>query len=410
MSMYQNPAAVIASRLKLDREIPSNVLQQTQGALRLFKVKNPTGTFGKQDNDLKRACALLEYVYREMEGVKIPINRLAKAACMKEKDFINFHQTIGNFRNNTASRNSTCSSSSSSSLVPGNRKRSSIPSLAIKLGSFVNDSNGVASRAIKLFDKILNHSKNMPASERAYQLRDMKEHQTAYEAACFYVIATSEKILTSSRSTSISTRIKQDDDDDDNKQLAISSVLDVSNDFTLAEFKNILMHIQNLCQEMETGSSTVVNHQKDSLSARQYQASKKRPNISTAAAAAATTALQQRMPVTTTKRLKSKGSLSQDLASNATMELLLKTGKNRDADFGGNDPMILGQYEDPFQKLQGQKFLDWKKQVIAMTIERTQKDVTSSETDNEKGSEIDFLALDQAAREIIEKYTSTPTN
>ena len=246
----------------------------------------------------------------------------------------------------------------------------------------------------------------MPASERAYHLRDMKKHQMTYEAACFYIVATSEKIVTSSRSSSssTSTRIQQHDEDDDNKQLAVSNVLDVSNDFTMAEFKNILTHVQNLCQEMETGNK-VINSQKDSLPTKQYQASKKRPNISTTSAA---TTLQQRMPVTT-KRLKSKGSLSKDLASNATMELLLKAGKNQDA---SNDDIIY-QYEDPFQKFQGQKlqkFLDWKKQVISMAIERTQKDIITSSVE-ENGTELDFLALDQAAREIIEKSTRiTPTS
>ena len=368
MSMYQNAAAIIAQRLKLTQEIPQKVLQETESALRLFKVKNPTGTFGKQDNDLKRACALLEYIYREMEGVKIPINRLAKAACMKEKDFLKFHQTIGNFRDNVAVRKAGRDASSG-------RKRSSIPSLGIKLGSYIQDSNGVASRAMKLFDDIVSHSKNMPASERAYQFRDMKQHQRAYEAACFYLVATSEKMITS--------RASKVQDEDDDRQLSISQVIGVSNDFTEADFKNILSHVENLCQDMKSGKG--LPRQRETARQKGKLAGKKRSNVST---------LEQRIP---SKPKKSTGLLSQDLASNATLELLSRTNKNDEESAFSNDP--IQEYEDPFHKMQGQKFMEWKEAIIARAIERAKKEL---DTDL-KGSELDFIALDHAARQILER-------
>jgi hypothetical protein len=378
MSLHQNPASIIADKLQLDQEIPPKVLQETQSALRILKLKFPNGTFGKQDNDLKRACALLEYVVREREGYKIPMHRLARAACMKERDFAKFHQMIGNFR-----RNSSSSIQTSRSLRKGATptaaigQTSSIPSLAIKLGTYVQDSNGVSVRATKLYQDLMSHAKNLPASERGHQLRDIKDHQKAYEAACFYIAATNEN-TTNNRPT------RMHDEDDDNKQLEISNVTDVSNEFTLAEFKNILQHTQTICMAVEDRNDTKETSQKKTNKKRQKEeeSSRKRPNDTTSR-------------ISSSKRTKSTGLLSEELASNATLDLLYK------ADDTHHESTEVFQYEEARNKLQQQMFAGWKHSTITLAIDKMKTKMKTDKGSDQKIS--NEQALDLAVEEVFKK-------
>jgi hypothetical protein len=379
MALHQNPAAIIATGLQLDRPISSKVLQETQSALRLLKIKTPIGSLGKQDNDLKRACALLEYIVREREGFKIPMNRLARAACMKERDFQKFHELVGNFRGSFASAQSNQTSRllklGGKQIRKFHSNQSSIPSLAIKLGSYVQDSNGVSIAAIKLFERIERHTQNMAASERGYQLRDMKEHQKSYEAACFYLAATSDKFVKSHK------RIQNDDDD--NKQLQVADILNCSTDFTSAEFKNILDHVQNLCKESQNMRREKLQHKSSKAQKSTAGDCRKRQQQQTA-----TTLLAARLP---SSRTKSSGLWSQELASNATFDLLQKAVTHQDQD--------IIDYEESSNQQKRQKFVEWKRIVIRMAMEKARK---QRDDDNEDIS--DEEAVDLGVKQVLKSH------
>lgn len=366
MALHQNPAAIIAAKLQLEKPIPAKVLQETHSALRLLKSRNPNGSFGRQDNDLKRACALLEYIVREREGYKIPISSLAKAACMKLRDFENFHALVGNFRGSFSS----ASKQTSLSLKKGGKQsrhtssnQSSISSLAIKLGSYVQDANGVSVRAIKLFSDIKCNAKSK------YQLQDMQQHQKAYEAACFYIAATSDDASKSHKGLL---------DDDNNKLLEISNISDVSTDFTLAEFKSILHHVQNLRET--TPPSQTSKTQKSNKKNETTSKIRKRQKVENSA-----TALAARI---SSKRTKSTGLLSEDLASSATFDLLQKADTHQG----------ISHREESSTKMQ--RLAEWKRSVLTLAMENVRKQMI-----NDDGEEIsDDKALDLAVVKVLNYY------
>jgi hypothetical protein len=385
---HQDAATLIAGSLRLERKISPKVIQQTQNALRMLKLKNPRGSFGKQDNDLKRACALLEYIAREKEGFKIPMEKLAKAACMKEKEFVKFHQIIGNFRENVSSK------SSSSSKANGNdaegQQKSSIPLLSIKLGPFVQDSNGAAVRAQRLFDNILSYAKKMSKTESRYQVRDMRTYQKTYEAACFYFEATRDQTTNS--------RPLQNQEDEDEKRLEISTVLDVSTDFTSMEFKNVLGHIQNLSEEMESASD---NHDTGEAASKNQVSNKKRKNI----------IIAKKLPA---KRSKLGALLSEEPASIATLDLLEKVSEeqnirndllkkvNGEQNIRNDEREIWDDVDSPHRSY-SPVFLEWKQKLLAKAIKAAKEALVKKSTDSEQ--EISYeRALNRAATDVLRSH------
>lgn len=274
----------VVDRLKLDPPLPPKIAERTQNSLRLMKVKYPIGTFGKTDNELKRSCALLEYIARE-EGHRIPIDRLAKVASMKKKDFVAFHEMVGNFNeNSTLPRSSVCSSSSQSATIGvarGNAigkkmgpdtiflTKSTIPSLAMQLGVFLPNSNSVAVEAQRLFQQIVLHLQhNKKDRVRISGLEDIRRNQSTYEAVCFYLTATKDKHRTNGRPGTTgrggnrpsyqqqqqhrSSSSSYHDGDDFDKHLDLSTFLDIcGKDFTPSQFQMILQYVSELWQEIQ---------------------------------------------------------------------------------------------------------------------------------------------------------------
>jgi hypothetical protein len=208
--------AEVASNLK-QVSLTNKVLERTRSELRDLEFRNPFGTFQKGDNGRKRICALLEYVAREEEGVKIPMAQLAMIAFMKESDFKKFHERVGNFRNSKRTK------------APSRQQKSSIPSLAMKLGSFLADTNSVALRAQRLLEDLGRFYR-----KNTHQIRDMVQHAKTYEAACFFIVATQDLC----------------GDYIEDKPLQASTVVDVSTDFSLGEFANVEAHVRKLLSEM----------------------------------------------------------------------------------------------------------------------------------------------------------------
>jgi hypothetical protein len=230
LPISRDTTSAVLERLRLDPPLCRKDVETTQNLLRLMKLKYPIGTFGRTDNELKRVCALVEYVAREEGGHRISMDQLAKVAVMKKKDFVAFHEIVGNFKENSTTSRSTVPSSSSTTttslssslqsttvnnLVAGsgsisgtNRKgghsdttttivlpnSTTIPSLVMQLGVFLPNSNIVAVEAQRLFQQIVSHLQhNKKSRERISGLEDIRTNQTTYEAVCFYLTATKDK-------------------------------------------------------------------------------------------------------------------------------------------------------------------------------------------------------------------------
>lgn len=267
----------VEDKLKLNNRLPREILEATRSSLRVLKIRNPIGCFGKYDNETKRACALLEYDVREYNNylsgtsnrmIEVPMERLAKAAFMKLKDFRDFHEKIGNFRDNL--RITAKSTSKAKEKVQedecGNRKgktsskktsivfqKSSISSLAIQLGAFVPNSSDTALRAQKLFEQMVENLESSSKKAGIYGLRDIQRNQSSYEAACFYLIATAgqDKNTTSRRRRRIT---KEFNDGDDIQQLDLKTFAEITN--VPSQFQTILDYVSELKNEIESKTTT----------------------------------------------------------------------------------------------------------------------------------------------------------
>jgi hypothetical protein len=265
----------VEDKLKLNNGLPGEILEATRSSLRVLKIRNPIGCFGKYDNDTKRACALLEYDIRDYNSnnvnnnnIEIAMERLAKAAFMKLRDFRDFHEKIGNFRENLRIRATT--RSNTEKKIPNDArerrriasetsrsgivfKKSTIPSLAIQLGAFVPNSSDVALRAKELFTEIVQLLESTSKKGGIYGLRDVQKNQSLYESACFYLLATPER---SKQSNNASTRrrrrlSKEHDDGDDNQQLDLITFMNITN-VSPSQFQTILDYVSKLQHEIQS--------------------------------------------------------------------------------------------------------------------------------------------------------------
>ncbi len=272
----------VEDKLKLNNRLPREILEATRSSLRVLKIRNPIGCFGKYDNETKRACALLEYDVRDYNTnnddrnkmVEVPMEKLAKAAFMKLKDFRDFHEKIGNFRDNL--RVSTISKSKSKGQSEkdknGNKnavnvssqsgivfRKSSIPSLAIQLGAFVPNSSGAAMRAQKLFTDVVHLLKNSSKKDGIYGLRDLQKNQSSYEAACFYLVATSNQDK-DDKNSAIRRRRRTSrdfDEGEENQHLDLKTFVDITK--VTSQFQAILDYVGKLKDEIESKNASKPN-------------------------------------------------------------------------------------------------------------------------------------------------------
>lgn len=385
---FDTATSLIVSRLKIDEELSAKVIDATQSALRVMKYKHPTGSIiTKGDNDLKRASALLEYIARELAGVKIPMDQLARAAYMRPTEFVKFHQMVGNFRETSESQNAQASRNSTASK----KRTSSMPALAIKFGAFVHDSTGIALRAQKLYNKVYRYGQKNP-----HHRQDMHRFQKVYEAVCYYTAATASqkdmgKVATSTTKTK---------DDDEGHKLTIATIVDLSNDFSLKDFKDILSHVEEIIQDMDaknqSGQVEKSSRSKDSLNT-----SKRLRD------AAATTASRE------SKRPKSNAMLSaQELAKKATEALLRKVETSE-------VPIDETLEDDPFESIESTlkanptealtyqaEFLKWKDAILQKAVEKaktldepmTETDDSGTLRDDDKARALQVAAMAVLAR------------
>ncbi len=342
---HNDPVGHVAGRLQ--EKLSATILEKARSELRGLQFQNPHGTFGKGDNDLKRASVLLEYVAREEQGVKIPLGHLAKAAYVKEADFGKFHRQIGNFRNRPTT-------SSSDTIT------STIPSLAMKLGSHVNDSNGVAIRAQRLLNRIVRfHYKN------PHQLRDIGRFAKVYEAVCFFIEATHHA---------------HKDEGDEGKQLQVATVVDVSTDFTLSEFANILEHVQSMIETMNEATEGKESTKESSTDCKTASKKRKGPINPTNDRSQPSDIVGR-----STKTSRSAGIIEEIKERVECMELL-------------NDDLF-GHRVAPTDTFIVPHFLQWKQQVLDQAIQCA---TMTYETDQQAANITRLQALEKAVQNVLE--------
>lgn len=339
-----DPVGQVAGRLNI--KLSSLVLEKSRSELRGLQFQNPHGTFGKGDNELKRASAILEYVAREQEGIKIPLGHLAKAAYTKEVDFGKFHRQLGNFRKGSITH-------------PSAVTKSSITTLAMKLGSHVHDSNGVAIRAQRLLNRIVRSHHNNP-----HQLRDIGRFSKVYEAVCFYVEAT---------------RGVQKGDED-GKHLQVATVVDVSTEFTLNEFTNILEHVKTMLDNMSATTEPKSSTKIVSIDSKTTSKKRKHPSddLSDSEHDIVVTARSKRTTMPT-----------------AILENMQLRADNMDS--LNDDPFNLSAA--PLETSFSPQFLIWKEQVLDQAINSA---TVSLAPDAQKGSNSRLQALDHAVHKFLQ--------
>ncbi|KAG7338665.1 hypothetical protein IV203_020713 [Nitzschia inconspicua] len=261
----------ILSALKLDPPLPRKAVEQIQDALQLLRSKKSIGSLGiKNDSDRKRACALLEYIAREEYGIKISMDDLTKQAYVKKKgDFAVFHQVIGNLRDHwkTQTVHNQCGNSvvggTTTTGMNGTKatdapQKSSFNLLAVQLGAFVPHSSLMARQAQSLFQQILAFVRTKHYGERKHALQDVQKNYRAYEAACFYLVATQDtfnnnnnnqnrnKSGSSKHAKSVVSSGRND------QTLDLPTFIDATKIFVQSEFETILKFVQSLQEEMDS--------------------------------------------------------------------------------------------------------------------------------------------------------------
>jgi hypothetical protein len=411
----RNTTTAVVERLKLDPPLSRCVVEKTQDSLRLLKLKNPIGTFGKNDSEQKRTCALLEYIAREASGYKIPMDRLARVACMKGKDFLAFHQMIGNFKENAGT---TRSDSLPQSRSRGPNKgphaialaESSIPSLAIQLGAFIPNTNAVAVEAQHLFQEILSYLKRKNSRERINGFEDVRRNQNTYEAVCFYLTAT-KGLRTNARNgigNSSSSRPSQlrnstlPHSDDFDHHLDLATFLDVAKNFTRSQFEMVLKYVAELRQEMkETPGPTDT----DTPTGAPSSAPPRR-----ASAMNRTTTRDVQTTHNSRKRYRT-GTISEHDSSSAGVEatdqvmMLIEQQDGVEGSTGWVPPSDASFGEVEIHRtLYSPIFLEWKKKMVASAFEAAKNaierdGIVHNETLNQRDA-----TLDHATQEILLRH------
>ncbi|VEU37100.1 unnamed protein product [Pseudo-nitzschia multistriata] len=431
----------VEDKLKLGAKLPACLLESTRSSLRVLKIRNPVGSFGRYDNDTKRACALLEYDVRDYnknhgdgDEIEITMEKLAKAAFMKLKDFRDFHQKIGNFRDNLRSQAATNPTGATGKRPvaagaklnaankagkSGNKgetriifRDSSISSLAIRLGAFVPNSSDVAVRAQKFFWDAVGHLKQKSKKGGVHGLRDMQRNQALYEAACFYLVATSG---TESRPKIRRRKNKplgdSGDGPEDNQQLLLSTFLDVIKEAP-SQFQTVLDYAKKLQLEIEPPSKERAGNRGKSAGASRPRSS---PRSSTSSRAA--------KPVAPGKR-----SRTDDAPGNAQGAATKHPRSVDERDAAGTiDVATFAQYEN-YEKnhagFEGNKprmhtppgyrpnpvFKEWKVKILDRACELARQNATA--VAGKKGDECGGKAasleaeyvLDAAARDVLARH------
>ena len=351
-TMSLDTVSEVASRLK-QVSVSIATLEKTRSEHRGLECRYPYGTLQKGDNGRKRICALLEYVAREEEGVSIPMTTLASIAFMKEQDFQKFHERVGIFRTTKHPKAPTVSN------------KNSIPSLAMKLGSYMTDSSGVAVRAQRLLGDLCRFYR-----KNTFQIRDMVQHARTYEAACFYIVATQDYC----------------EYDVEEKQIQASNVVNVSSDFSLGEFAEVEGHVRQLVREMNENNDKGKSDLRENMTDR-----KKRKTSQVYVSSSSMSKQPKNAAVRTAKRSKQAPILGQ-LEERAT------TLDCRNEDSFHTSVTTATIHDTSYSP----KFVAWRDMLLQRAIKSATKEIKSSDQNVVVFDILHDQALEFAARSLLQ--------
>ena len=431
----------------LAQQISLQTIEETQNSLRVLNVQHRLSTLGKGDNVFKRACALLEYNAREIQGLKLPMRLLAKIAkATSPSEFEKFHTKIGNLRRRRRSTTSTTTSrksmntshndndgsktkttratvqASTEDTILAIQKSSSLPLLAIKLATYVADSNGVAQRAQNVLNQLMkrkvpatkttlaayaNASTSFAAANREYQqlIKDIQTHQAAYEAVCFYIIAKQEmkqqQLKHSSSKTSSSAgqylfeqqhHQSQSSQHQQQQPLTVETMLQFTTDFTAKEFRTIHEFVSMNAKHILSNSKSVV--ETTATSKRGEKSKGKVPHnqkttskANTKTGTSATSGTKRRdggVADTAPKGKRSKASKKMTTSDDVNDDSVA-IDNNDDYYYNNNDNESKYSYE----------FLNWKEKTLAKTMmmNRTKDKIIANETTHQNNNNKEDVSL-----------------
>jgi hypothetical protein len=409
----------ILNTLKLDPPLPKKVVEDIQDALHLLRTRSSIGSLGAKDSERRRACALVEYFAREQCDIQIPMDALGKQSYTKKKaDFVKFHMLIGNLRDQwttnrpkngnvdttgTHSAAGATSKSNSSKVDSYSFQQSSINLLAVQLGAFVAHSNVVAKQAQDLFHQMVTAIQTKKYGERIHALQDIQRNQRAYEAACFFLVATDRRCRGSKFQKTPPTKL-----DEDHQPLDLATFLSATKSFPQREFEMILRYVRKLQQEIKENFAPSKDPQAETTTS-----SRKRSRISTTATSTTTTA-------TPSQRRNSKEN------SNVVAQTSTSITMDDEQHAGDTTSFLLqGIGEDLMEGLCGEKryfqrtsrdfshvFLEWKQEVLK-TVKTKAKETTKLNDDDDnnvtlsrddEGCDDEEKQLDVAVNAILHQY------
>jgi hypothetical protein len=400
--------------------IPEPLVARAREQVRILETRVATGKLGQHDRAERRAAICLEYVVRQSQKktssstVRLSLTDLARAVGMKLTHLQNLHEVVGNYlqqpqpqqrqqqkqppkrqqssllkatatdildkrrklRNSCDSAGGTDGTGSSSSSTISARR---IHDLAICLAAHVVDPHGFAQQAVQLLSDVEHYMKALTAvHERRGHLYDLQRYRAAYEAACFYQVATRGQGHIQQQRAGGGARRKSganahdnnDNDNDDGPQrpLQLADLVDASNDFTFLEVKQVWPHVKELAERIEQEKK--IQQQKE----KQGTAKNTAPTTSTT--------LRKQATVTTTTNTRKKASDRMSAAATAATTTAKKqvtaTATEWDLSNDNNDDTDMHlevSHDDDIVTFQ-----EWKEQMLSQAIHQAKQDIRNTTT------------------------------
>lgn len=189
----------VVKKLPTDKRamVSRDIITSTEEALRKLAIKVQVGQLGKGDSVENRAAILLDLILRK--SGQAPIQNLALICGMKNKDLESISFKVGNYvdsKSNQCHEGYSCRSSPrfnskllETEVAAARKETTIIPTLSVKLGSYIPGSLGFAKLTQLLIKDIQVYlSECKDRFQRTGYLHDMKRKKKEYEAVCFFFI------------------------------------------------------------------------------------------------------------------------------------------------------------------------------------------------------------------------------
>jgi hypothetical protein len=490
------------SRLNDNIHIPEPLAARAREQVRILQTRVAVGKLGPHDRPEVRAAIVLEYVVRQSQSsnsngsgstaagatiTRLSLPDLARAVGIKVTHLQELHKMVGNYlqpaqqqrkrpttalQSSTESRltgratatttiaapnsqleksrrlRSTMTQSANASSDPNNSSNttlnSRIPDLAIRLAAHVVDPHGFSRQAETLLAAIEHHisSAQTAVHERRGNLYDLQRYRTAYEAACFYHVATTRGQQQGGGGVSkVSARRKGNNHEDNNnnnaddgedgrqRPLEIADLVEASNDFTYLELKQVLPHVVQLAERIEQEKAQQQKVQQQRLQKEKEKQQKESTSSSNPTRKMHPSLRRETATTTTSKRKQAPDSsaTSTATAKKQAIEEMTRRDDQGHAEYDNNhyneNGMLL---EESVNDNDVVTFAEWKEQMLSQAIHQAKQDIRTENTataatavddndDVDVSNDIDVgddnhdtisyeTALERAADTVLQKY------